>query len=163
MMLKETMTFYTGRLYRQGQVSIGPLDPSLLQSAKIAADVKVPVEFWVREAAGRDDVVYFSIFLGKDLIGQILLHDLNTDTAESLIAYHLFNSQLRGQGYGTQALRLLQSYILEQTTLNKLVIITSRDNLASQAIARKCGFRYLGGSREDPINDMVFEWQVSRN
>jgi RimJ/RimL family protein N-acetyltransferase len=47
--------------------------------------------------------------------------------------------------------------------LKKLVIITSRDNLASQRIAQKCGFQYVGASREDPVNDMVFEWYVPLN
>lgn len=156
------MAFYTGQSYYQDQISIGPPNLCLLQSVFIASDVQYAVEHWVSEAQGRDDILYFSIFLDQALIGQILLHDLNLDTEESLIAYHLFDPQLRGQGVGTRSLRLLQSYILEQTTLKKLIIITSRDNLASQSIARKCQFQYAGGSREDPINDMVFEWQVPR-
>ena len=94
------------------------------------------------------------------MIGQILLHDLDVHTGESLVAYHLFHLQARGQGYGTLALRLLQDYVVGQTELKKLVIITSRDNLASQQIARKCGFQYSGTSREDPLNDMVFAWHV---
>jgi RimJ/RimL family protein N-acetyltransferase len=47
--------------------------------------------------------------------------------------------------------------------LTRLVIITARENLASQQIAQKCGFQYTGGSREDPVNDMVFIWLVARH
>jgi RimJ/RimL family protein N-acetyltransferase len=154
------MTYYAGKSYHQDPISIGQPDLNFLQSALIASDVKDSVEHWVSEAQGREDILYFSIFLGEELIGQILLHDRNVQTGESLIAYHLFYPQMRGQGFGTQALRLLQSYVLGQTALKKLVIITSRDNLASQQIALKCGFQYVGASREDPINDMVFEWYV---
>ena len=154
------MAFYTGQSYRQDKVSIGPPDLSFLQSASINSDVKDSVEHWVSEAKGREDILYFTISLREDLIGQILLHDRNAHTGESLVAYHLFCPQVRGQGFGTLALRLLQSYVLRQTALKKLVIITSRDNLASQHIARKCGFQYVGTSREDPVNDMVFEWHV---
>ena len=154
------MAFYSGQLYRQGQVSIGPPELSLLRSVSVASDVKVAFEHWASEAPGRKDILYFSIFLDQELIGDIVLHDLNIDTGVSLIAYHLFQSSLRGHGFGTLALQLLQSYVLDQTPLKKLIIITSRDNLASQRMALKCGFQYTGGSREDPINDMVFEWDV---
>ena len=154
------MAFYSGSFYTRDRVSIGPFDPNLLQFVSVASDVKEPVRHWVSEAPGRADILYFSIFLGKELIGQILLHDLNTQTWESLVAYHLFSTQMRGQGIGTQALRLLQSYVMSQMVLRKLVIITSRDNLASQQIAQKCGFQYVGGSRENPVNEMVFEWLV---
>jgi RimJ/RimL family protein N-acetyltransferase len=157
------MPFYTGESYRQNQVSIGPPDLGLLQSLAIASDVKYPFENWFSEAQRQEDILYFSIFLDKELIGQILLHDLDRDTGESLVAYHLFAPQLRGQGVGSSALYLLQSYVLRETALKKLIIITSLDNVASQSIARKCGFQYVGASREDPANDMVFEWHVPRN
>jgi RimJ/RimL family protein N-acetyltransferase len=157
------MAFYTGQSSRQDKVSIGPPNLSLLQSILIASDVKDSIKHWVSEAQKQEDILYFSIFLGQELIGQILMHDLNPETGESLVAYHLFRPQMRGQGFGTLALRLLQSYVLRQTALKKLVIITSRDNLASQGIAWKCGFQYIGTSREDPVNDMVFEWHVPRS
>jgi RimJ/RimL family protein N-acetyltransferase len=157
------MAFYSGQSYRQDQVSIGPADLSLLPSILIVSDVKDSIEHWVSEAQRREDILYFSIFLRQELIGQILLHDANIDMGESLVAYHLFHPHLRGQGYGTLALGLLQSYVRQQTSLKKLVIITSRDNLASQQIARKSGFQYVGASREDPVNEMVFVWDVSRS
>jgi RimJ/RimL family protein N-acetyltransferase len=157
------MPYYTGPSYSQEQVSIGPFDPDLLQSISIAPDVEVPVAHWSSDASGSEDILYFAVFRGHEVIGQILLHDLNAETGESLVAYHLFHPQLRGQGFGTLALRLLQSYVLRETALKKLIIITSRDNLASQQIARKCGFQYVGASREDPVKDMVFAWHVRPN
>ena len=157
------MAFYIGQPYRQDPVSIGSPDLSLLQSISIGFDVKDSVEHWVSEGQRREDILYFSIFLGQELIGQILLHDLNPETGESLVAYHLFSPSMRGQGIGTKSLPLLQYHILHQTTLKKLVIIASRDNLASQRIAQICGFQYVGASREDPANEMVFEWNVPRS
>ena len=154
------MAFYTGQPYGQDQVTIGSPEPNLLPSIVATSDVKDSIEHWFLEAQRREDILYFSIFLDQKLIGQILLHEMNAHTGESLVAYHLFSPQMRGQGIGTQALRLLKSYVLRQTTLKKLVIITSRDNLASQYIARKCEFQDVGTSREDPVNGMVFEWYV---
>ena len=157
------MTFYIGQSYRQDQVSIGSPDLRLFQSILIDSDVKDSFEYWSLEDQKREDILYFSIFLDLEFIGQILLHDLNPQTVESLVAYHLFEPHMRGRGIGTQALHLLQSYILQQTPLKRLVIITSHDNLASQRIAQKCEFRYVGASREDPVHDMVFEWHVTLN
>ena len=156
------MTFYSGQSYRNDRVSIGAPDVGPLQSILAVSDVKDSIEHWVGEARRREDILYFSIVLAQESIGQILLHDLNAHTGESLVAYHLFMPHLRGQGIGTQALRLLQSYVLHQTSLKKLVAITSRDNLVSQHIAQKCGFRFVSASREDPVNGMVFEWHVPR-
>ncbi|HET6822517.1 MAG TPA: hypothetical protein VFH34_07695, partial [Anaerolineales bacterium] len=71
------MTFYTSQSYRQDQVSIGSPDLNLLQSISIDSDVSDSVEHWVSEAQHREDILYFSIFLDRELLGQILLHDMN--------------------------------------------------------------------------------------
>lgn len=96
------------------------------------------------------------------MVGQILLHDMDADTGESLVGYHVFEPHRRGQRTGTKALTLLERFAAEQTGLRKLVIITSQDNLASQALARKCGFVLTGASRKDPENGLVFEWTAPR-
>lgn len=158
--MQHNMAFYSGQLYRQAQVSIGSPDLSLFPTIVNDADVKDSIEHWVSESKRRDDILYFSIFQRQELVGQILLHDQDDQIGESLVAYHLFTPQVRGQGISTHALRLLQSYVQRQTSLKKLVIITSRDNLASQRIAQKCGFQYAGTSRDDPVNGIVFEWHT---
>jgi len=78
------------------------------------------------------------------------------------IGYALAEPSDQGRGLGTKALGLLQRFARDATRLTKLIIITSRDNSASQRIAQKCGFLHTGPSREDPINGMVFEWVVRR-
>ena len=98
---------------------------------------------------------YFGVYLGKRRAGQILLHDIDLESREALIAYHLFDPAVRGQGYGSRALALLISY-LHTSNLVRVFIITSRDNLASQRLAEKSGFTYSGPSLEDPVNGMVF-------
>ena len=150
------MTLHSGPTYGDGDVSIGPPD--------IDVPHRVPkaVDRWLSEALVRDDIYYFSIFHLQRPVGQIFLHDMDPAIGESLIGYHLFEPQLRGRGIGTKALRLLQQFVIEATTLRRLVIITSRDNTASQAIARKCRFMFAGVPREDPVNGIVFEWSVPR-
>ncbi len=151
------MAFYTGSGYWQDGVSIGPPAVGPLRAGAAGGFAR-----WFLEAPERDDVCYFSIYVGWVLVGQILLHDIDASTGESLVGYHVFEPHRRGQGTGTKALTLLERFAAEQTELRKLVIITSRDNLASQALARKCGFVLTGPPREDPENGLVFEWTVPR-
>ena len=157
------MAFYSGPSFCQGSVSIGQPDPDLVQQIPETCDVRDSIVHWFSEARIKNDVLYFSIFLSRALVGQILLHDLDYGAGESLVGYHLFAPQFRGQGIGTQALRLLQRFVLTQAALRTLFIITSRDNLASQRIAQKCGFTYVGRPREDLVNGLVFEWRVAQS
>lgn len=158
------MTLHTGKTYTQAEVQIGPPDFEAIEAAPQAADVASSVTHWLAEARARTDVYYFSIFLDHTPtpIGEIALHDMNDQTGESLVGYHLFQPHVRGRGVGTKALRLLQHFVAETTYLKRLIIITSRDNIASQSIAQKCGFRYIGTAREDPVNGLVFAWNVPR-
>jgi RimJ/RimL family protein N-acetyltransferase len=153
---------YRGEAYTNGRILIGPPDASRLRHIQVAEDVRASFPFWLEAALKRDDIVYFTIYFDKTPAGQILLHDLNPETGESLVAYPLFDPALRGQGTGTAALRLLQQYVIEHTRLARLVIITSRDNQASQRIAQKCGFVLAGAPREDPVNRVVYQWIAAK-
>jgi len=151
------MALYTGPSYWQEGVSIGPPAIGPLRAGAAGGFAR-----WFLEAPERDDVCYFSIYVGRALVGQILLHDIDATTGESLVGYHVFEPRQRGRGTGTKALTLLERFAAERTRLRRLVIITSRDNLASQALARKCGFVLTGTPREDPENGLVFEWTIPR-
>jgi RimJ/RimL family protein N-acetyltransferase len=50
----------------------------------------------------------------------------------------------RGRGTCTRALRLLSRHALEQRKLQRLELITDPDNVASQRVAEKVGFRREG-------------------
>ena len=53
-------------------------------------------------------------------------------------------SEARGRGITTRALRQLCRYALSELGLERLELITDSDNLASQRVARKVGFRREG-------------------
>lgn len=144
-------------------VTISTPDIAAVQAAPVASDVVDSRDHWLALAnEGDNTVVYFSIYLQdkdeKRLVGQIFLHDYDQAQQESLIGYHLFQPQNRGQGIGTIALHLLVDYVLAETQIRRLVIITDLDNRASQRIAEKCDFVYTGPAREGlPL--ICYEWQ----
>ncbi len=155
------MAYYTGPAYQAGAISLAAPDVDRILAAPIHADVRGSVEHYLASAAHADNELYFCIYLDDQPVGQILLHDIDWTSGESLIGYALFEPAQRGQGIGTQALRLLQHYVAEQQTLKQLFIITDVENLASQRVAHKCGFTLIGAAREDPGHLLVFAWSVA--
>jgi len=152
------MTIYSGQAVNANNVTIGAPDFDALHHVTIAADVAGSVRQWTTVAVARDDVLYFGIFWNNRAVGQILLHDMERHT--SLVAYHLFDPADRGRGIGTQALGLLQELVRTATMPSQLIIITSRENLASQRVAQKCGFVDAGAPWEDPLNGIRLIWNV---
>jgi RimJ/RimL family protein N-acetyltransferase len=52
--------------------------------------------------------------------------------------------EARGRGLTTRALRLLSRYALDELAVERLELITDPDNVASQRVAEKVGFRREG-------------------
>ncbi|MCX6047428.1 MAG: GNAT family protein [Chloroflexi bacterium] len=96
------------------------------------------------------------------LVGAIYQHDIDAESGDALIGYHLFHTADRGKGIGTRMLGILQKYVVNETAIKRLVIITGRDNGASRGIALACGFEDMGGAWEDPKNLVVYAWSVTR-
>lgn len=156
------MPYHHGAPYQDGALWIGaPAVERILQS-DIAEDVRGDVEHYLACAPADPAIYYFTIYHDETPVGQIVLHDINHETGESLVGYALFTPAWRGRGIGARALRLLRRYVTEQTRLTHLVIITGVDNLPSQRIAQKCGFLFTGGAQEEPEQLVVYEWWVAR-
>lgn len=154
------MPLHNGRHYELDGVRIGRPDLDVIGTAEKDVDVASSVHRWLARAQGGDDVHYFAVYEGDTPVGQIFLHDIDGGKGEALVGYHLFERCFRGRGTGTKMLTLLQRYVREETTLRRLVVITSADNVASQRTALKCGFVHTGPPREDPIHGMCFAWPV---
>lgn len=56
--------------------------------------------------------------------------------------------QSRGKGYGTQAHKLLASYLFAHTTVHRIEAATELDNIAEQKALEKAGFTREGVLRE---------------
>jgi RimJ/RimL family protein N-acetyltransferase len=123
-------------------------------------DVAAARAYWLAEAKSRHDIMYFAVRSGVELVGQFFLHDIDETSGEALVGYHLFAPRFRARGIGSTALKLLQNYVEEETTLRRVFAITDIGNSASRRIGAKCGFVEIGGSREDPEQTVVMEWQV---
>jgi RimJ/RimL family protein N-acetyltransferase len=76
------------------------------------------------------------------LVGSIGI-GINSEKYRGRIGYWV-SATARGQGICTRALRLLARWALEELELQRLDLITDPDNVASQRVAEKVGFRREG-------------------
>ncbi|HWD39184.1 MAG TPA: GNAT family protein [Fimbriimonas sp.] len=63
------------------------------------------------------------------------------------IGYIIYHPDDRGKGYASEALRLFVRYLFDLMPIDRIQIQVEPGNLASQRVARKCGFTYEGTSR----------------
>lgn len=89
------------------------------------------------------------------------------------IGFHIFGRKNRRKGYATEALELFHSYVFESKEINRIELRIATENLASEVIAKKVGFKLEGTSREAAfskgrLHDMHLyaklrkEWQANK-
>ncbi len=132
-----------------GEVTLKRVDIDKVKLANPVNNTDLDWEKWRNKANVDLSVDYFGIFYRGKLVGEIFLHDIDINKKEALIGYHIFDPEVRGKGVGGLSLQLLVEHAKNDTELNKLVIITSSDNVASRKIAEKNGFKFSGPSWED--------------
>jgi RimJ/RimL family protein N-acetyltransferase len=88
------------------------------------------------------DVDHFAITLGGTVVGSIGI-GVNSQDYRGRIGYWVA-ATARGQGICTRALRRLARWALDELELQRLELITDPDNVASQRVAEKVGFRREG-------------------
>ncbi len=153
------MSLHSGTPYRVGNVALTAPDRQRIMAAPQDDDVRDAVTEWLSRAEKDQSIYYFAVDVDHVPVGQIFLHDIDDETGEALVGYHLFAKRSRGHGIGTVALQLLKDFVADATGLSRLVLITSADNVASRRAAEKAGFVYVGAPREDR-NGVLLVWHT---
>jgi RimJ/RimL family protein N-acetyltransferase len=63
------------------------------------------------------------------------------------LSYQLYGPEHAGQGYTTEAVRLLVDYLFASKKINRLSLVIVPGNAPSRRIADKCGFQLEGTAR----------------
>ena len=150
------MTIYRGPPLSRSPISLVEPDHHVVVEAVHVADLTEHQKSWFERARWDKGCYYFGVQHQGKVAGQIVLHDIDWEAKEAMVAYHLFRTENRGRGLGTAALKALCEYAFGRLGLRRLVAITSYDNVASRRIVAKAGFRELGAAREGP-NLVVYE------
>lgn len=93
------------------------------------------------------EMVQYGIFINKEYIGNISIFDINHKAQSGEIGYWLSSSHT-GNGYMTEAVRILEKEVFEKLKLNRIQIKCDERNDASIRVAKKCGYTYEGRLRE---------------
>lgn len=83
-----------------------------------------------------------------EMIGLVRLFHIDWEIPKGEVGYFI-DREYMGQGLMTEVLRIIQQFAFKQLALEKLVLRTAMENVASQRLARKCGFRREGDLRGD--------------
>jgi RimJ/RimL family protein N-acetyltransferase len=79
--------------------------------------------------------------------GDIALYFFEPETGQAMIGYSLMPAW-RGQGYATRAARLVSAWAFEQVGIARLIAGTAPDNVGSQRVLERAGFRREGYQRD---------------
>jgi RimJ/RimL family protein N-acetyltransferase len=82
------------------------------------------------------------------VLGAIGLHEVSMVLLSASIGYWLA-PDARGHGYMTTAVRLLAAWALNELGLARLELTTDPENVASQRVAERCGFKREGYLRSN--------------
>ncbi|MCB0568712.1 MAG: GNAT family N-acetyltransferase [Phaeodactylibacter sp.] len=82
------------------------------------------------------------------MIGMIRIFRIDWKVPKAELGYFM-DKDFSGKGLMTESLRTVLRFTFHQLRIEKLIIRTLSDNVASQRVARKCGFRREGDLRDD--------------
>lgn len=106
---------------------------------------------WLEMRSGKPDRRWYFIYKKDNLLGAIGFFEISERHLSAKLGYWLRQSAV-GQGYVSEALRLIEDDVFSADGLNKLIIDPEADNLASVHFAERNGYVLDGVLREDWYN-----------
>jgi len=82
-------------------------------------------------------------------IGFVNYYDLDEQARRAYVGVALPEEETWGQGYGTEALKLLLGHLFGVMALEEVRTATWSGNVRMMRVAEKCGFQEIGRSRYD--------------
>src|SRR4051794_15083710 len=116
-------------------------DPELARSRGLERDPDEASFLADLDVSEDDDFMELAIAdaQGDALLGSVILHSLDWRHGHGELGYWLVAAE-RGRGLATRALGLAVRWMFEDLGLERAEIVTTPDNAASLAVARRLGF-----------------------
>jgi RimJ/RimL family protein N-acetyltransferase len=132
-------------------------DPDIARFTRVPAEPDLTfVRSWIRRYEnGWNDgsCAGFAIVDHDDaLLGFAALVQADLDAGEAELGYVVAQAA-RGRGLATRALRLLTDWSFEGLRLERLELMISPDNVGSERVADRAGYRFEGVLRSKHIRD----------
>lgn len=120
---------------------------SFLDSAREVEVQRKFIQTKLHGAAKGTDKLFF-IAMDDKIIGSIDLHTIDLKNQKAEIGYWIHSAYTK-QHITSKAVKRLCQYAFETLGLNKLTIMADTENIASNAVAKSCGFTLLGTRKQD--------------
>ena len=85
----------------------------------------------------------FYILVGEQVIGEVVLKNLNAEEKSCELGICLVNDRWKNRGYGTAAERLALDYAFHTLGMETVYADALLKNTRSQHVLQKLGFRYI--------------------
>ena len=118
-------------------------------------------QWYERHASGSQDTLIFTIITADALspIGNIALQDVDYRNRTAELGIYIGARESRGQGYGTEAVRLMLSFAFRILGLHNVMLRVYEYNEPALRVYMKVGFREFGRRHQSQFMDGRF-WDV---
>jgi len=107
------------------------------------------------------ELFFWLLKADEKIVGSISLRNINRRMLTAEIGYGIA-AEARGNGYATEAVRLVTQKAFTDSPLRKLIAYVHQNNLASRRLLKKVGYRPEGVLREHyivngmPVNEIIY-------
>ncbi len=109
----------------------------------------------VVEAGEEGTLLEWHIVAGDRLCGAVRINHIELDNRKASVGYYL-GQQHQGKGLATSALRAVLQFAFQRLGFNRIELKCASENVASQRVAERLGFRWEGLLRQAELVDGVF-------
>lgn len=99
---------------------------------------------WIENLSNDKSILRAMVDVDGLAIGTVILSDIDLRNGIAEIHIKLANKDIRGKGYGTDAITTLVKYAFDELRLNCIYCRIKEDNIASRRMFEKCGFTEEG-------------------
>lgn len=145
------------------------LQPSGLQvSPEMEAEIDEALVFWLEFTQSYPDKYYWGtnweIVLRSEqrAIGGIGMGGSPNRHGQVTVGYHI-DPRYRRQGFGSEALRGLRDWALEQSRCTQMVAFTPIDNMPSQRVLTRCDFQKVEEVEESGMKCYFWRYPAAAN
>lgn len=103
--------------------------------------------------AAADDRWDYAIEVAGQMVGEVVLNEIDETNASASIRIAIWEPEARGNGYGTEAMRLLTGFGFEQVGLHRIELGVYAFNPRAIRAYEKVGYKREGTRREALFRD----------
>lgn len=116
--------------------------------AALTSEIELKSQYQKNGFISEDSQRYLITNKSNEIIGSIWAFKSVPYFDAIEVGYQIFDQTSRGKGHATDALKIFHQYIFESTQVNRIELRIATQNIPSQKVALKIGFKLEGTNKE---------------